>query len=109
MKRLLLSSIILFMASTGLMAEQAVVADPQAGFVYAKEVCANCHAIVSNETSPVPDAPTFNEIANRPGMSAKALFEWMQTTHPTMPNITLEQEDLMDVIFYILSHKDKRR
>jgi hypothetical protein len=39
-------------------------------------------------------------------MLAKALLEWMQTVHPTMPNITLEREDLMDVIAYILSHKD---
>jgi cytochrome c2 len=72
MRHLLLSSTILLAASTGLMAEEVGVGDPQAGFAYAKEVCANCHAIVSNETSPVPEAPAFDEIANR--MSAKALF-----------------------------------
>jgi len=107
MKYLLLSSTILLAASTGLMAEEVRVGDPQAGFAYAKEVCANCHAIVSNETSPVAGAPAFDEIANRPRMSAKALLEWMQTLHPTMPNITLEREDLIDVIAYILSQKDK--
>ncbi len=109
MKHLLLSSTILFTASTGLMAEEIETGDVQAGFAYAKEVCANCHAIVSNETSPVPEATAFDEIANRPGMSAKALLVWMQTRHPTMPNITLEREDLMDVIAYILSRKDKAR
>jgi mono/diheme cytochrome c family protein len=109
MKHLLLSSTILLAASTGLMAEQVGVGDPQAGFVYAKEVCANCHAVVSNETSPVPEAPAFAEIASRPGMSAQTLLVWMQTQHPTMPNITLEREDLMDVIAYILSHKDQDR
>ena len=107
MKHLLLSSTILLAASTGLMAEEVGVGDPQAGLAYAKEVCANCHAIVSNETSPVPEAPAFDEIANR--MSAKALLVWMQSRHPTMPNITLEREDLMDVIAYILTHKDKGR
>jgi len=94
MKHLLLSSTILFAASTGLMAGEVGVGDPQAGFAYAKKVCANCHAIVSNE-SPVPEAPAFDEIANR--MSAKALLVWMQSRHPTMPNITLEREDLIDV------------
>lgn len=89
------------------MAEEVGVGDPQAGFAYAKEVCANCHTIVSNETSPVPEAPAFDEIANR--MSAKALLVWMQSRHPTMPNITLEREDLIDVIAYILSRKDKGR
>jgi hypothetical protein len=64
MKHLLFSSTILLAASTGLMAEEVGVGDPQAGFVYAKEVCANCHAIVSNETSPVPEAPAFDEISN---------------------------------------------
>jgi mono/diheme cytochrome c family protein len=107
MRHLLLSSTILLAASTGLMAEEVGVGDPQAGFAYAKEVCANCHAIVSNETSPVPEAPAFDEIANR--MTAKALLVWMQSRHPTMPNITLEREDLMDVIAYILSRKDKGR
>jgi len=108
MKHLLLSSTILLTA-TGLMAEKVEVGDVQAGFAYAKEVCANCHAIVSNETSPVPEAIPFDEIANTPEMSAKSLLVWMQTRHPTMPNITLEQEDLIDVIAYILSRKDKGR
>jgi mono/diheme cytochrome c family protein len=107
MKHLLLGSTILLTACTGLMAEEIEVGDAQVGFAYAKEVCANCHAIVSNETSPVPEATAFNEIANTPEMSVKALLVWMQTQHPTMPNITLEREDLMDVIAYILSRKDK--
>jgi mono/diheme cytochrome c family protein len=88
------------------MAEEVEVGDPQAGLEYAKAVCANCHGI-SNITSPVPEATAFDEIASEPRMSAKALLVWMQTLHPTMPNITLEREDLMDVIAYILSHKDK--
>ena len=88
------------------MAEEVEVGDPQAGLEYAKAVCANCHGI-SNITSPVPEATAFDEIAIEPGMSAKALLVWMQTLHPTMPNITIEREDLMDVIAYILSHKDK--
>ena len=92
--------------ATGLMAEEVEVGDPQAGLEYAKAVCANCHGI-SNITSPVPEATAFDEIAIEPGMSAKALLVWMQTQHPTMPNITLEREDLIDVIAYILSHKDK--
>ncbi len=55
----------------------------------------------------MPEATAFTEIASETGMSAKALLVWMQTLHPTMPNITLEREDLMDVIAYILSHKQK--
>jgi mono/diheme cytochrome c family protein len=92
--------------STGLMSGEVEEGDSQAGLEYAKEVCANCHGI-SNAKSPVPEATAFAEIANETGMSAKALLVWMQTLHPTMPNITLEREDLRDVIAYILSHKDE--
>jgi mono/diheme cytochrome c family protein len=94
--------VVLLAASAGFAAEQAGTGDPQAGFAYAKEVCANCHAI-SDYASPVPAATAFDQIAIR--KSAEALFEWMHSTHPTMPNITLKQEDLNDVIAYILSLK----
>ena len=92
--------------TTDLMSGEVEVGDPQAGLEYAKKVCANCHGI-SNAKSTVPEATAFSEIANRPEMSANALLVWIQTLHPTMPNITLEREDLADVIAYILSHKDK--
>jgi len=96
----------LLAASIGLMAEEVELGDAQAGFTYAKAVCANCHAI-SNYTSAVPEAPAFDKIANV--MSAEAILKWMQTTHPTMPNITLEQEDLVDVVAYIVSLKAQSR
>jgi len=57
--------------------------DPQAGLAYAKEVCANCHS-VSTGKSPEPEATAFREIADVPGMSAKALLVWMHTQHPTV-------------------------
>ncbi len=105
MKLALLGSTILLATSTSLRAEQ--LGDAQEGFVFAKEVCANCHAIVSNETSPVPEAPAFDEIANEPGMFAESLIERIQANHPTMPNIPLEREELIDVTTYILTYKDK--
>lgn len=107
MKRVLIISIILLAPLAGLTAEEIKVVkmgDPQAGLEYAKEVCANCHSI-TNETSAEPEATAFREIADVPGMSGKALLVWMQTQHPTMPNIPLEGQDLMDVIAYILNLK----
>ena len=60
MKHLLLSLTVLLATSIGLKAEQ--MGDAQEGFLFAKEVCANCHAIVSGEKSPVVEAPTFDEM-----------------------------------------------
>ena len=107
MKLALLSSTILLTASTCLRAEPLGMGDAQEGFVYAKEVCANCHAIVPNEISPVREAPTFSEIAKQSDGSAKTVSERIEAVHPTMPNIPMEREELNDLAAYILSSDDE--
>ena len=107
MKLVLLSSTILLAASTCLRAEPPGMSDAQEGFLYAKEVCANCHAIVSNETSPVREAPTFDEIAKKSETSVKTVIERIEAVHPTMPNIPMEREEMNDLAAYILSSDDE--
>jgi mono/diheme cytochrome c family protein len=80
--------------------------DPQAGFEYAKKVCSACHGI-SAEPSPVPQAPRFREVADQPGMTGTALRVWMETMHPTMPNIIVSKQDMLNVIAYILDLKGR--
>ena len=82
------------------------IGDPQAGFDYAHATCAACHAI-SEEKSPVPNAPRFKDVANTPGMTPTALIVWLQgAQHPTMPNLVIRGQDLRNVAAYILSLKD---
>jgi len=102
MKLALLSSTILLLVSTGLSAEPLEAGDPQEGFVYAKEVCANCHAILPNQSSPVREAPTFDEIADRSGGSAKTVIERIKAEHPMMPNIPMKPDELNDLAAYIV-------
>ena len=106
MKYLLLSSTIFLAANTGLMAEDIKTGDPQAGLTYATETCSACHGI-SDEKSSVPEATPFKKVAQVPGMNAKALLVWMQTLHPTMPNIAPNNSDLMNVVSYIMILKDQ--
>jgi mono/diheme cytochrome c family protein len=75
--------------------------DPQAGYEYAARVCSTCHGI-SAEPSPMPQAPRFREVADQSGMTGTALRVWMETSHPTMPNIIVEKQDMLNVIAYIL-------
>lgn len=82
------------------------VGDPQAGFEYAKAYCSGCHGI-SAEQSPLPKATRFREVADRPGVTGTALRVWMETSHPTMPNIVVEKQDMLNVIAYILSLKGR--
>lgn len=96
----------MLIAAPGLVAAQE--ADVAAGAAYAKEVCSPCHAVLPNEQiSPLPQAPTFQKVADTPGMTEMALTVWLQSSHPTMPNIILKQDDLRNVVAYITSLKSK--
>jgi mono/diheme cytochrome c family protein len=82
------------------------IGDPQAGFEYVQATCAACHAI-GEEESPNPNAPSFKEAANTPGMTPTALIVWLQSAnHPAMPNIVIRGQDLRNVAAYILSLKN---
>ncbi len=83
----------------------AFVTNSQSGAAYAKQYCAKCHAIADEDASPAHAAPRFADVANTSGMTATALPVWLQSSHPTMPNI-LEPIDMCNVIAYILSLKN---
>ena len=81
-------------------------ADVGAGAAYAEQVCAACHAVLPHENlSPLPQAPTFQSVADTPGMTELALTVWLQSSHPTMPNIILTPDELRNVVAYIRSLK----
>jgi mono/diheme cytochrome c family protein len=105
MRLLIFSLALAVLGAAGVLAAEDV-GDPQAGFEYAKNVCSGCHGI-SAEESPVPKATRFREVADRPGMTGTALRVWMETYHPTMPNIVVDKQDMLNVIAYILSLKGR--
>jgi mono/diheme cytochrome c family protein len=77
------------------------------GLEYAQTNCAGCHAILKDETeSPNPDSPAFAAVAVTPGITRTALSVFLQSPHPTMPNLIVEGEDADNLIAYILSLKD---
>jgi mono/diheme cytochrome c family protein len=83
--------------------------DPARGLTYASANCADCHGILKTETeSPRQGVATFKRIAETPGMTATALAVWLQTPHPTMPNLIVPPSDRADLIAYILSLRDQR-
>ena len=75
----------------------------EAGSAYARDVCAECHAIQGDLPSPNPKAPTFQKIANTPGMTGAALLVILQTPHRNMPDLIIPAKDKADVVAYILS------
>ena len=105
MKALILAGIVTFGLSGGAVAQEADVA---AGKAYAEQVCATCHAVEQGEEeSPLYQAPTFQSVADTPGMTEMALSVWLQSSHPTMPNIVLSQDEIRNVVAYIRSLKSE--
>lgn len=102
MKTIMALAALLLLASSHQASAQD--ADIAAGAAYAGQVCAACHAVLPNEAvSRLPEAPTFQSVADTPGMTELALTVWLQSSHPTMPNIILKQDDLRNVVAYIRS------
>ena len=78
----------------------------KSGLAFALSNCSECHAVTNTQDkSPNPKAPTFMSVAGTSGMTGRALAVWLQTSHPTMPNFVLSQQDREDVIVYIMSLK----
>jgi mono/diheme cytochrome c family protein len=82
------------------------VSEQLKGATFAQQVCAECHAVQPGQPrSPNGQAPTFETVAKTPGMTGIALTAILRTSHRTMPNIILANDDLRNVIAYIMSLK----
>ncbi|MGO9046534.1 MAG: c-type cytochrome [Xanthobacteraceae bacterium] len=69
--------------------------------------CAQCHGVDRRAHSTNSAAPTFEDIANVPGMTATALTVALWTSHQSMPNLIIKGRDSQNIIAYILSLKQK--
>ncbi|MGB9044101.1 MAG: c-type cytochrome, partial [Pseudolabrys sp.] len=77
--------------------------------VIARERCAECHLSVKEKGRTTNEkAPTFARIANTPGMTAAALRAALNTSHSTMPNLVIKDDDADNIIAYILSLRDSK-
>jgi mono/diheme cytochrome c family protein len=95
---------VLLLASSHTHAQQT--GDPKAGLTFARQVCAQCHAVdKGTQASADGAAPRFEVIANVRGMTSTALVAALNTSHRKMPNLVLDPGDLDNVIAYILSLK----
>lgn len=79
------------------------------GLSYARAHCAECHGVETSKDdfSPNADAPDFSVVANMPGMTERALVVWLQTSHPTMPDLIIPPEARDNLLAYIMSLKKK--
>ncbi len=112
--RLLFS--LLLMATVGNYAHAQTVkasASVAHGEHIAQNVCSACHVVAKGQEFPPllnQPAPSFFDIANRPGVSAESLRHFITSTHwdtdklpMTMPDLMLSDDQTRAVTRYILS------
>jgi mono/diheme cytochrome c family protein len=82
--------------------------DPQAGRQLAIRHCDTCHIVTPNqEIRPLVSgyAPSFFDVANKPGITAQSLEGFLAHGHPyaKMPQPALSAAQVTDLVSYILS------
>jgi mono/diheme cytochrome c family protein len=88
-------------------------ADVLSGKQLARIACSGCHVVAIDSESPPllhDPAPRFDEIASRPGTTAKSLQQFITTTHwdgetipITMPKQELTKQQAVALSRYIMS------
>jgi mono/diheme cytochrome c family protein len=94
-------------AAGGAATAQDLPGDPAAGASLAREVCAKCHLGAEDQTVDPGIGPSLLEFAEHPATTEMSLRAFLQTPHPTMPNLMLTPEETDDVIAYLLTLKGR--
>ena len=89
----------------GAAAAQDLPGDPAAGASLAREVCAKCHLVSEDQMVDPAIGPSLLEFAEHPATTEMSLRAFLQTPHPTMPNLMLTPEETDDIIAYLLALK----
>ena len=77
------------------------------GHRLAQAWCDSCHAIQPPSIELPGDPPSFQTVANQPGITALALKVFFRTSHRNMPNLVITPTQAEALANYILSLKAK--
>lgn len=78
------------------------------GHDFAQASCAACHAIGSGSISPNPQAPPFEAVVNKEGLTANTLSSWLSDAHnyPSEMDFQLDPQKLDALVEYMLTLRD---
>ena len=86
-------------------AEATPAASVSEGHRLAKAWCESCHATESHVLEMPGEPPSFQAIANQPGIMPLALKVFFRTSHKDMPNLVIAPDKADALASYILSLK----
>ena len=75
------------------------------GLAFARAHCTECHAITANGSSPNPESPPFDDIANREGVTASTFAAFLADAHnyPSAMDFTVDRAAIRDLAAYMLT------
>lgn len=81
---------------------------PAGGLAFAQAHCAGCHAVARLKISPHPEAPTFEEVVNTPGLGSETLEAWLRNSHnfPQVMGFEIEPDQIGDLAAYMMTLRD---
>jgi mono/diheme cytochrome c family protein len=77
--------------------------DADNGHRLAQAWCANCHTLDSSHPTTATGAPSFSAIAANKAITATSLHVFLRTPHDRMPDLSLSNNEVDDLITYILA------
>ena len=76
--------------------------DALRGKIYAKQLCAGCHAITADEqASPLAAAPPFLKVAKIDAHTPESFADWLGTAHPVINGVAVKPAVAGDILAYI--------
>lgn len=90
----------------GAIPAQAVA--PAEGQALAQVSCAGCHGTGRSETSPRSNAPSFEVIVNKEGLTAETLAAWLRGAHnyPREMDFYLREPEVRALVDYMMTLRD---
>jgi len=106
MLRRLIPLLIVLACAPAAMAQQR---DPAPGRRIAERDCAACHAVKPGDVgpSPVEAAAPFQLVARMPSSTELALRVFLRTSHAGMPNLQFTEQEIDELVAYIISLSGK--
>ena len=83
------------------------IGDPVAGRRLAQTWCANCHVFPGSTQATVTGAPSFSAVAADKAMTPLALRAFLLTPHDRMPDLHLSNNEMDDLIAFVLSFRPR--
>ena len=93
------------LASAGTAKAPALSRSAQRGLAFAQTHCAACHGVSASTSSPNPESPPFEDVANTPGLTRSTLRRFLSDSHnfPAAMQFSVTTAHIRDLSAYIVT------